>query len=517
MIRHARHKTRDVALFLAALFGMNACTVGPNYKPDKLALPSRFTEAPHQATPSDIAANEAELTRWWAAFKDPILTKLVETAITGNYDLKIADQRIIAERALRQRAASSWYPQLDINAGGGTNRYSTVIGNWPIRPGNPANHPQASVLTYGATASWEIDVFGRIRREVEASDRAIDVSIEARRATLMMLLSSVARNYILLRGNQLKLSIVMANVARAEGALLVTQQLYHEGVGNTLQIAQAQSERDRERAELEPLQLKCEKLIHAISVLLGEMPGDLRARLDIPLQILRQKQTWYLLPRVPTLPATLPSIVVANRPDIRQAEREYAEATAEIGMAVAQIYPQFSIPLTFNPSASALYQAFQINAMSWSALMMASLPLVHGGRLTAQIAAARARAEASRQAYRKSLLTGFQEVEDAFSSWTHDAQWVTKLHLAADESAVASDRARRLHAAGLIDFLNVLTTQQAMLDAQSREADARIANVLDAVDLYVAIGAGWQDNALRQTQLPVSVTKQNALSRAFSR
>lgn len=517
MTTRACHRKGFASLVLAAALGLNACTVGPDYKPDKMDLPDRFTEAPHQATPAVIAANEAALRNWWAAFGDPTLTDLVQRAISGNYDLKIADQRIIAERALRQRVASSWYPQLDINAGGGTNRYSIAISNWPLRPGDPANHPQASVLTYGATASWEIDVFGRIRREVEASDRAIDASIEARRATLMMLLSSVARNYILLRGTQLKLSIVMANVARAEDALRVTQQLYHEGVSNTLQIAQAQSERERERAELEPLQLKCEKLIHAISVLLGEMPGDLRARLDIPMETLHRRQSWYLLPRVPTLPATLPSIVVANRPDIRQAEREYAEATAEIGVAVAQLYPQFSIPLTFNPSASAMYQAFQINAMSWSALLMASLPVMHDGRLTAQIAAARARAEASRQAYRKSVLTGFQEVEDAFSSWTHDAQWVTKLHRAARESAIASDRARRLHAAGLIDFLNVLATQQAMLDAQNREADARIANVLDAVDLYVAIGAGWQDNALRDTQLPVSVTKQNALSRAFSR
>lgn len=260
---------------------------------------------------------------WWASFGDATLTDLVQRAITGNYDLKIADQRIIAERVLRQRVASSWYPQLDINAGGGTNRYSIAIGNWPLRPGNPADHPQASVLTYGATASWEIDVFGRIRREVEASDRPIDASIEARWATLMALLSSVARNYILLR---------------------VTQQLYREGVSNTLQIAQAQSERDRERTELEPLQLKCKKLIHAISVLLGEMPGDLRARLDIPMETLYRRQSWYLLPRVPTLPATLPSIVVANRPDIRQAEREYTEATAEIGVAVAQIYPQFFDP-----------------------------------------------------------------------------------------------------------------------------------------------------------------------------
>lgn len=502
---------KRTASFLLGTCVLAGCTVGPDYKPDRMRLPDAFSETPHAATAEEIARTEAEMKDWWGQFNDPLLNRLVAQAIKGNYDLLIADQRIIAGRAMREEAASAWYPQLDVNAGGGDNRYSLNIDNWPIRPGNPQNRPQASVLTYGARASWEIDVFGRIRREVQASERAIDASIEARRATLMTLLSELASDYIALRGLQLRLSIAEANVKNAQDEVDLTQKLYLEGVGNTLQTAQALSERDSEKAALEPLKTQIEKQTHALSVLLGDMPGDLTRDLEtLP-------KGPVTLPVMPHFPATLPSIVVANRPDIRQAEREYAESTARIGVAVAQLYPHFSIPLNFNPNASAMYQAFQVNAMSWSFMMLATLPVMHGGRFTSQVVEARAHAEASRLSYRRTVLNGFREVEDAMTSWLHDDSYVQQLHQAAAESAQAADRARRLYAAGLTDFLNVLTTQRTMLGAQDREAEARTARLHDAIDLYIAMGAGWQGMALRSTDLPIDAAKQSILAKAFSR
>ncbi|MCI1438040.1 MAG: efflux transporter outer membrane subunit [Acetobacter indonesiensis] len=498
---------RRLGLFMASSMLLTACTVGPNYQPDRMKVPAQFKEAAeeHPATPAEIERTNKEMTEWWSSFNDPMLTSLVQQAIEGNFDLQIAGQRILAERAIRDRSASQWYPQMDANMGGGDVRYSINIDNWPIRPGNPQNRPQASMLTYGAMATWEMDVFGRIRRDVEAHERAVEASIEGRRALLMTLLSELASDYMLLRVTQLQIHIATDNIRVAKDAVDLTNKLYLEGVGNTLQIAQAQAELDTQIAAREPLKTRVSQITHAISVLLGKMPGELEDQL----KVVRP------LPTVPAFPATMPSIVMANRPDIRMAERKYALATAQIGVAVANLYPHFVIPLTFNPNASAMYQLFQVNAMSWQFLMMASLPLMHGGKMTAEVRAAQAAAEASRLEYRQAVLTGFKEVEDAMAAWHDDIEYAEQLHKAAEDSATASERARKLYGAGLVGFLEVLTTERTTLNAQNQEALAKLERLRDAVNLYTALGAGWRGVPLTNSTLPVSLETQNVLARAF--
>ncbi|CEF41501.1 efflux transporter outer membrane subunit [Acetobacter tropicalis] len=498
---------RRLGLFMASSMLLSACTVGPNYQPDRMKVPAQFKEAAeeHPATPEEIAHTTQEMTEWWASFNDPMLTSLVKQAIEGNFDLQIAGQRILAERAIRDRSASQWYPQMDANMGGGDVRYSLNIDNWPIRPGNPQNRPEASMLTYGAMATWEMDVFGRIRRDVEAHERAVEASIEGRRALLMTLLSELASDYMLLRVTQLQIHIATDNIRVAKDAVDLTNKLYLEGVGNTLQIAQAQAELDSQIAAREPLKTRVSQITHAIAVLLGKMPGELEDQL----KVVRP------LPTVPAFPATMPSIVMANRPDIRMAERKYALATAQIGVAVANLYPHFVIPLTFNPNASAMYQLFQVNAMSWQFLMMASLPLMHGGKMTAEVRAAQASAEAARLEYRQTVLTGFKEVEDAMAAWHDDIEYAEQLHKAAEDSATASERARKLYSAGLVGFLEVLTTERTTLNAQNQEALAKLERLRDAVNLYTALGAGWKGVPLTNTTLPVSLETQNVLARAF--
>ncbi|GAN61870.1 secretion system type I outer membrane efflux pump lipoprotein NodT [Acetobacter indonesiensis NRIC 0313] len=498
---------RRLGLFMASSMLLTACTVGPNYQPDRMKVPAQFKEAAeeHPATPAEIERTNKEMTEWWSSFNDPMLTSLVQQAIEGNFDLQIAGQRILAERAIRDRSASQWYPQMDANMGGGDVRYSINIDNWPIRPGNPQNRPQASMLTYGAMATWEMDVFGRIRRDVEAHERAVEASIEGRRALLMTLLSELASDYMLLRVTQLQIHIATDNIRVAKDAVDLTNKLYLEGVGNTLQIAQAQAELDTQIAAREPLKTRVSQITHAISVLLGKMPGELEDQL----KAVRP------LPTVPAFPATMPSIVMANRPDIRMAERKYALATAQIGVAVANLYPHFVIPLTFNPNASAMYQLFQVNAMSWQFLMMASLPLMHGGKMTAEVRAAQAAAEASRLEYRQAVLTGFKEVEDAMAAWHDDIEYAEQLHKAAEDSATASERARKLYGAGLVGFLEVLTTERTTLNAQNQEALAKLERLRDAVNLYTALGAGWRGVPLTNSTLPVSLETQNVLARAF--
>lgn len=495
------------ALCLATATGMLAgCSVGPTFHPDHMKLPEGFKEAAaHPATEEEITQTNKEMSEWWSSFGDPFLNDLVSQAIENNYDLKIAGQHILSARAMRDKAASQWYPQVDANTGAGDVRYSLAIDNWPIRPGNPANRPGASMLTYGASASWELDVFGRIRRTVEAQEHQVEATIESRRALLMTLLNELANDYMLLRVTQLQIKIATDNIKVAQDALDLTNRLYVQGLGNTLQTAQAQAELDSQIAAREPLKTRVSQVTHAISVLVGKMPGELEDQL----KVVRD------LPKVPAFPSTLPSIVIANRPDIRQAEREYALSTAAIGVAVANLYPHFIVPLTFNPQASAMYQLFEANALSWQFLMMASMPLMHGGKLTSAVRAAQADAEASRLHYRQTVLNAFKEVEDAMAAWHDDVEYAEQLHKAAVDTATARDRARRLYAAGLTGFLDVLTADRSTLVAQNQEALARLERLHDAVNLYSAIGAGWKGVALTKTSLPVSLETQNILARAL--
>ncbi|MBS1041877.1 efflux transporter outer membrane subunit [Gluconobacter cerinus] len=496
-----------LTLALSTCLSLTACTVGPNFKPDKIKVPDTFVEQPQSVTAAEIARTEADMKDWWAQFHDPMLNELIEAAVKGNYDLQIASQHIVAERAVRRQAQAAWYPQLDAAMGGGDDRYSINVDNWPLRPGNPANRPQASVLTYGARASWEIDLFGHISRQVEERKRLVEESLENRRAILLSLLSEVASDYVTLRGIQERLAVTEHSIDVAQRSRELTEKLYTHGLGNTLAVAQAQTEEHLERSRLAPLHSQEERLIHAISILLGEMPGKLEEKLDV-----RRP-----LPSVPAFPASLPSIVLANRPDIRATEAHYAADMAQVGVAVANLYPKFMIPLTFNPNASAAYQAFQMGGMAWSFMMMASLPIIHGGRYTAEIAQARAEAEASRLVYRKTVLKAFAEVEDSMGDWRHDNELVTQLEEAATDSGLARDRAQKLFSAGLTGYLNVLTTEQTALSAQDQAVVGRMARLRDAISLYTAMGAGWQGRQLTDTRLPIEVGKQNALVRAFTR
>lgn len=495
---------RITALCCVTLLGVGGCHVGPNFTPDHFTPPSAFTDQIKPVTAADQARTEAALKDWWKLFKDPILDDLVQSAIKGNYNLQAAAQHVIVEQALRREAASAWYPQLDATAGGGDDRYSIAVDNWPLRPGNPANQPHASVLTYGARASWEIDLFGHIGRQVEAQSREITVSVEEQRALMVAILAELASDYVALRGLQARLGVVERDIGVASDTLALTRRLYAKGLANSLDVAQVTARQRIDETRIPPLHADQDRLIHSIAVLTGQMPGSLEATL-------KQRHP---MPSVPELPAALPSEVIAQRADIRAQEARYAAATARVGVAVAQLYPRFVIPMTFNPNASAVYQAFQLGAMSWSVMMLASVPLMHGGRNNAEIMQARAEAEAARLSYRQTVLQAFREVEDALSDWEQDEDLVQRYEQAVRASKTARDRAQKRYAVGLTSVLDVLSTDRIALSAEEQATTAHAARLRDAVTLYTAIGAGWQGYTL--PELPINQKEQSVWARAFS-
>ena len=480
---------------LSALLLLSGCNLGPRYHPPALALPADWTE--HAATPEELAHTEAQMRDWWASFHDPLLILLVDQAIAGNRDLAIAGQRLLAARALRDQIAGGLYPQIDFTPAAGIQRFSTTL-EYPPLPGLNSDN---RFWQYGFTASWELDVFGRIRHSVEAQQSAYEAGIEQRRGVLLSMLSELTTDYVTLRATQLQLQIADRNIRAAGEALQLTNKVYAQGLGTTLQVAQAQGELETEQATRLPLQTRIAQLSHAIAVLCGQMPGTFEARLQQPAP----------LPDVPDLPVALPSTVIANRPDIRRAERQYAQATARIGVAIAQLYPSFTLPLSFTPQASMIHELFTASSLAWSLLLQASAPLYHGGTLKAEVREARANAEVARLGYEQTVLRAFGEVEDRLVAYGNDRIRADMLRRAAQDNALALDRARRLYGAGLSGFLDVLTSERATYTAENLEALGQLARLEDAIALFTALGAGWQGVPLTAT-LPIDETAQHRMA-----
>jgi len=460
------------ALALAGLAA--ACTVGPDYKPDQLDLPSTWTE--QQPSPGDQAAADAALKDWWASFKDPLLDRLIAQAIAGNDDLKLARQRLIQARAGRAVAGAVDYPQVKAAAARLQSNSSTTVDY-------PPGIGQYRTWELGFDASWELDVFGGTRRAEEAADAEIGAAIEDRRTVLVSLLAEVAGDYASLRTSQLRLAIAERNIEAARKGLDLTQREFQQGLGTDLEVAQARAQWNNVRSAPPPLKASVARLSHAIGVLVGGFPGDLEAELSKPAPLME----------VPaTLPVALPSETLTNRPDIRRAERRYAAATARIGVATAALFPHFEIPLMIDPTSATLSSLLLAKSLDWNLGLEASGLVYDGGKTDAQIESAKAAAESARIAYEQTVRGAFRDVEDALVNFSTETERNGTLKEAASDSDQALDRATRLYSAGLTDFLKVLDSERAAFAAEDVEAQSRLAKVQDVIALFKALGGGWQ-------------------------
>jgi outer membrane protein, multidrug efflux system len=455
-----------------------ACTVGPNYTKPHPPQPANWTE--HAATPAEIAQTEQQLKKWWAGFNDATLNRLVDTALANNYDLKIAGQRLIGARAARTIAASADYPQIDAGIITGNDEASNTLQYPPIF-GHGTNY---RFYQAGFDATWEIDIFGGTRRAVEAAEADYGATIEARRAILVSLLAELATDYATLRADQERLLIADRNVAAARSSLDLTQRSFARGIGNNLAVAQAAAQLQTALSAQPPLHAAIARMTHAISVLLGQVPGG---ALEQELSGSTGK-----IPAAPNLPITLPSEVIANRPDIRYAERRFAAATARIGVAVADMYPHFTIPLSFTPQTSTLSQLFQARSLVWQLGLAVTQHIYTGGKMTARVRQARAEAEEARLAYEQTVLRAFQNVEDGLVNSMTEAQRDVTLKAAAENSELAFQRSTKLYKAGLTDFLTVLIDERTAYLAEDVATQSELESAIDAIALYKALGAGWQ-------------------------
>ncbi len=501
---NASARLSATTLALAALIGtgLSGCKVGPNYTPPRSEAPDAFTHTGAEGFggASTIDATKAVDADWWKLLGDPVLDDLVQRAAAGNHDLRLAASRIREARAQRGVIAPQALPQIDANAGASRSRESKNT-----RQGSMAGGDASNLFQAGFDATWEIDVFGRVSREVEAAEADIASFEEGRRDVLVTLVSEVARNYVELRGFQQRLAIARKNIQVQQATLDLTRNRFNAGLSSDLDVAQAESSLASVQSVVPTFDAAVQAAIHRIGVLLGRRPTELLAELSPAGAI----------PTAPaTIPVGLPSDLLRRRPDIRRAEKDIAASTARIGVAAADLYPRFSLTGSFGFAADKVPSLPDASSRFWSIGPAMRWPILDWGRIRSNIAVQDARTEQSLVRYEQTVLKSFEEVENAMVNYTREQARRQSLVSALDSDRRAFDVANRLYTSGVADFQRVLDSQRALFageDALS-ESDKQMATNL--VSIYKALGGGWEtlapvEQAAAPKTVPSSFLKRN--------
>lgn len=465
------------ALLLALLAG---CTVGPDFKSPDANTPAAFAGLDPSAQVSNLtttpAAKPADIAAWWAQFNDPALTSLITRASTSNLSLAQAETRIRQARASRVIAASGLFPSVDASASATRSRSGSTTDS--------GEHFSSTrnLFREGFDASWELDIFGGVRRGIEAADAQLQSAILDRQAVQVSLAGEIATNYLLLRGAQAQLAIANENLAAQQQTLDITQQRHEAGFVSALDVAQAKSNVTQTASQIPGYDAQIRTSIYALSVLLGQSPDALLTEL-LPTAA---------FPTPPAeIPVGLPSKLLQRRPDIRRAEFDLHAATARVGVAVADQYPKFFLTGGFGLSGSRVESLTTMADRFWSIGPSVSVPVFTAGRNAAAVEQAKAVADESLIAYKASVLTALQDVETALVNLTREQQRRASLveALAANRDAVALSL--ELYSAGRTTFLDVLTAQRLIYNTEAALSQSQTTIATNLVALYKALGGGW--------------------------
>jgi multidrug efflux system outer membrane protein len=476
------------SLVLAATLLAGCTTVGPNYKEPQVAVPERYLEA--GAVP---ASSDAQLTAWWRSFGDPLLVSLVERSLAQNLDIEAAAARVREARALERAAGARALPQVAAEASVTRQRISENAIAAPPGAGAPGGGgggfalPGEEFTTWraGFDASWEIDLFGRNRREREAARARTGAAIWNRRDLEVSVAAEVASAYLRLRELQQRIANAEAELARQERFERLVAARAHGGLVTGQDLEQQRSESGAAAALIPALQNQARAEIHALGVLTGGTPDALASELPQAASLLV----------APSIPAGLPSDLLRRRPDIRAAERELAAATADIGVAVADLYPRFSLTAAPALVSTALASLLEWGSRSFTAGAAVDWPLFDGGRRRATVDVRNARQEQALIAYRKAVLSALQDVEDALSRVAGDRAQLARLEQALSNAARAEGIARTRYDGGLVTFSDVLQAQARRIALEGQVIETKGAFARDTVALAKALGGGWSEGA----------------------
>lgn len=455
---------------LAIFVGGCASMVGPDYKAPDLHLPAKWST---QSTSADLEANQQrQLTRWWTLFADAQLDALVEQALAGSLDIKLAQARLREARANRQLAEAGLRPAVTTSASVSRNRSADTVVTQTGR----------TLYDAGFDASWEIDIFGGNRRSVEAATADLAASQADVDDTRVTLVAEVARNYVELRSFQRRIAIARDNLSSQSETLQITEWRYQAGLARASEVEQARTSREQTRAGIPDLEVSLSAAESRIAVLLGRNPGELR-------ETLAETKP---LPSVPASVATgIPTDVLRQRPDLIAAERTLAAETARVGQKLAQRFPSLTLSGAFG------WQAYSFAALGGAGTVVRALggtlaaTLFDGGRLRSQVEIQSAIQEQALISYQGSVLSALEEIENALTSYAASRERLDARRAAAESARTAAELSRNLYQAGLADFQQVLETQRTQLSAEDSLAAADATVRTSLISLYKALGGGW--------------------------
>ena len=458
---------------------------------------------------------------WWTVFNDPILTGLEQQVAASNLDVRLATIRLQESRLQRGVTAADEYPNANANGsytrekiadrgvigllGGSSNGAGTGVatssnglggtqGGVPTSitsqsSGGPGSHlPSFNLFQSGFDSTWEIDFWGRVRRQVESADANIDVSAEARRDSMVTVLAELARDYLQLRGQQRDLQIARDTLLSDQHSLRLTQERQQGGLTTGLDVANASAQVATTAAQIPQLEATAATTINAISLLLGQTPGSLVEKLS-PAQPVP--------PVPPAVPIGLPSELARRRPDIRRAEANLHAATAEIGAAEADFFPKVTL------SGSVGVQSLQFKnlgnfgaygALQYSGGPSITIPIFEGGRLKYTLDLRKAQQQEAAVQYQQVVLQAFHDVDNALTAYSAEQLRREQLARAVDQGRHALGLARQQYVQGLATFLDVLTAERTLFSLEQQYADSTTTVSTDLVQLYKALGGGWESS-----------------------
>ena len=458
----------------------NLPSVGPDYHKPETKAPTQWSEALAGGKTNSAAATAA----WWKNFHDSELDSLVERAACSNLDLRIAQARVREARAHHRMTSADFWPTVD--AAGSFARQRESKNQPLVGPGDhlPSGIPfENSSYQSGFDASWEIDVFGGTRRATESARAQVAATQFGEREVLVTLLGEVARNYVEARGYQRRLEIARDNIRAQEQSLAIVQNRFTNGLTSDLDVQQASTVLATTRAVVPALETALDASIHRLGVLLGQPPESLETELAIVSPIPAAP---------PVVPVGLPSELLLRRPDVALAERQLAAATANIGVAKADLFPKFYLTGVAGFQGVSADEWFTSGSKFWSVGPSVQWRIFDAGRILANVKIQNARQEQVLASYENTALSAFEDVENAMTAYAKEQIRRQSLAEAVKSSEESLRLANQLYANGLANFINVLDAERSLYQAQDALVQSDKTVTTDVIALYKSLGGGWE-------------------------
>lgn len=478
-----KEKVRYRIVWIAGTaLSLSACAAGPDYHAPQsaaLGLPAAYSAG------AGTAASQTELASWWTRLDDPALSALIEQAVASNLDIVQAQARLRQARESLRQANAAFLPQINGSGSGGKNYRNQAGGTRVDDSGNVISTGASnwsSTYSLGANASWQIDLFGELSRSREAARADLAASGYDLATVRMTVISELVTNYVQARLAQEQLRIARETQAVQQDNYKIADWRLQAGLVSSLDEQQAKAQLAQTNASIPQLEASLKGSLNRIAVLTGQAPGEATRTLETPAPI----------PVASTDIATgIPADTLRQRPDVRSAERALAAATARIGVARAQLYPSLGISGNIGTTSNAFRNMFDL--ITGGVFANVAQVIFDGGRLASQVRSQKAATDAAFAAYKQSVLTALEDVENGMASLASARTRKTEFATAYEASNNAAIMARSQYQAGLIDFQTLSTTETTLLNARNSLASARSDEVLAIAQLYNALGGGWQN------------------------